>query len=214
MNQKQMLKFGLFPAVASLALLSGCSGAATSSQSSAAKIQSSAVSTNAASPAATPINAGRQSKSANAVATSPVISPSKQNGSKMSSASLPVVTGALGAAPAIKIPAGAPSANLEISDLHVGDGANVNPNSTVTVQYTLVTWSDGKVADSSWGRGTPATFGLGQVIPGWQEGLQGMKVGGRRLLVVPPALGYGPNGAGPIKANETLVFVVDLLAIA
>ncbi len=74
-------------------------------------------------------------------------------------------------------------------------------------------WSTGKVVESSWSSGSPATFPLAQVIKGWQEGLQGMKAGGRRLLVIPPALGYGAQAAGPIKANETLIFVVDVLQV-
>ena len=73
-------------------------------------------------------------------------------------------------------------------------------------------WSTGKVVESSWSS-SPATFGLDQVILGWQQGIPGMKVGGRRLLVIPPDLGYGAQGAGPIGANETLIFVVDLIAV-
>jgi peptidylprolyl isomerase len=74
-------------------------------------------------------------------------------------------------------------------------------------------WSTGKIVDTSWTSGKPATFPLANVIPGWQQGLPGMKVGGRRLLIIPPALGYGANGAGPIAPNETLIFVVDLIAV-
>jgi peptidylprolyl isomerase len=73
-------------------------------------------------------------------------------------------------------------------------------------------WSNGAIIDSSWTRGTPLTIGLGQVIPGWQQGMVGMKVGGRRELIIPPALGYGAAGSGPVGPNETLIFVVDLLA--
>jgi peptidylprolyl isomerase len=75
-------------------------------------------------------------------------------------------------------------------------------------------WSTGKIVESSWTSGQPATFPLAQVIPGWQQGMPGMKVGGRRLLVIPPALGYGAAGAGPIGPNETLIFVVDLVSVA
>jgi peptidylprolyl isomerase len=74
-------------------------------------------------------------------------------------------------------------------------------------------WSTGEVVESSWS-GDPATFGLNQVILGWQQGIPGMKVGGRRLLVIPPDLGYGASGGGPIAPNETLIFVVDLIAIS
>ena len=77
-----------------------------------------------------------------------------------------------------------------------------------------MSWSTGKVIQSSWTTGSPATFALAQVIPGWQQGMPGMHEGGRRLLIIPPALGYGANGAGPIGPNETLVFVVDLIKVA
>lgn len=74
-------------------------------------------------------------------------------------------------------------------------------------------WSSGKIVESSWDSAGPATFALSGVIPGWQQGMPGMKVGGRRLLVIPPSLGYGAQGAGPIGANETLVFVVDVVGV-
>jgi peptidylprolyl isomerase len=77
----------------------------------------------------------------------------------------------------------------------------------------LMTWSDGKVIESSW-VGQPATFPLAQVVEGWQKGLPGAKVGGRRLLVLPPDMGYGAAGAGPIGPNETLIFVVDILGVS
>jgi peptidylprolyl isomerase len=96
----------------------------------------------------------------------------------------------------------------------VGTGATAVATSTLTVHYTLMAWSTGKVVESSWTSGQPATFPLAQVIPGWQKGMPGMKEGGRRLLVIPPALGYGATGAGPIGPNETLIFVVDLVKVA
>jgi len=76
-----------------------------------------------------------------------------------------------------------------------------------------MTWSDGKLIESSWS-GQPATFPLAQVVEGWQKGLPGAKVGGRRLLVIPPAMGYGASGAGPIKPNETLIFAVDIVGVS
>jgi peptidylprolyl isomerase len=85
----------------------------------------------------------------------------------------------------------------------------------MTDHYTLLTWSQGEVVESSWDGGSPATFPLANVIAGWQQGIPGMKVGGRRLLVIPPDLGYGAQGAGDaIGPNETLVFVVDVVGIA
>jgi peptidylprolyl isomerase len=98
-------------------------------------------------------------------------------------------------------------------DLVSGSGPAANPNSTVTVQYVGVSWSDGAIFDSSWKRGTPAEFGLSQVIPGWSQGLTGAQVGTRREIIIPPSLGYGATGQGSIKPNETLVFVVDILGV-
>lgn len=131
-----------------------------------------------------------------------------QNGANM-----PTVSGAAGEAPTITAPTGTPPATLTTEDVYVGDGAVAGANSTLTVHYTLMSWSSGQVVESSW-VGDPATFGLNQVILGWQQGIPGMKVGGRRLLVIPPDLGYGAAGGGPIGPNETLIFVVDLLGVS
>lgn len=128
--------------------------------------------------------------------------------------SLPVVTGNSGQAPTIAAPTGTPPATLQSKDVIVGTGATVVATSTLTVQYTLMTWSNGKIVESSWTGGKPATFPLSGVIAGWQQGLPGAKVGGRRLLVIPASLGYGPNGSGPIGPNETLIFVVDIIGIS
>ena len=122
------------------------------------------------------------------------------------------VTGVANSEPQIEAPRGNPPTSLVSKDIFPGSGTVVTANSTLTVHYKLMTWSDGKIVDSSWKSGNPATFPLAQVIQGWQKGLPGMKVGGRRLLVIPPDLGYGATGAGPIKANETLIFVVDLIS--
>ena len=123
----------------------------------------------------------------------------------------PVVEGAAGATPTIIAPKDTPPAALEIKDLVVGHGATVTSNSTVTVHYLLMGWKSGKIIDSSWSRGAPSTFGLNQVIPGWQQGMPGMKIGGRRELLIPPSLGYGDVGSGPVGPKETLIFVVDLI---
>jgi peptidylprolyl isomerase len=125
---------------------------------------------------------------------------------------MPMVSGAAGSAPEITAPEGNPPTSLVTEDVYLGDGAAANPTSTLTVHYTLMSWSTGQIVESSWG-GEPATFGLNQVIAGWQQGIPGMQVGGRRLLVIPPDLGYGEAGGGPIAPNETLIFVVDLLAV-
>ncbi len=125
----------------------------------------------------------------------------------------PTVSAVAGQAPTISAPSGAAPATLTTSDIIVGSGAEVLPTSTLTVHYTLMAWSTGKIIESSWS-GQPATFPLAQVVEGWQKGLPGAKVGGRRLLVLPPEMGYGAAGAGPIGPNETLIFVVDIIGVA
>jgi peptidylprolyl isomerase len=130
-----------------------------------------------------------------------------------SSGNLPTVSANAGEVPTVSAPTGAAPAELTTQDIIVGTGAEVLPTSTLTVHYYLMTWSNGKVIESSW-VGQPATFPLAQVVEGWQKGLPGAKVGGRRLLVLPPEMGYGAAGAGPIGPNETLIFVVDILGVS
>jgi peptidylprolyl isomerase len=111
---------------------------------------------------------------------------------------------------------GAPPADLVIEDITVGDGPEATPGHQVEVHYVGVAHSTGKEFDASYNRGDTFEFGLGagQVITGWDRGVAGMRVGGRRKLVIPPDLGYGQRGAGgAIKPNETLIFVVDLLGV-
>ena len=127
---------------------------------------------------------------------------------------LPTVTTNQGEAPTIGAPTGNPPTTLVTKDIIVGTGAEALPTSTMTVHYTLMTWSNGQLIESSWTSGSPATFPLANVIIGWQQGIPGMKVGGRRLLVIPPDLGYGAQGGGPIGPNETLIFVVDAIGVA
>ncbi|WP_188195789.1 FKBP-type peptidyl-prolyl cis-trans isomerase [Nonomuraea sp. SYSU D8015] len=119
--------------------------------------------------------------------------------------------------PEIDFPEGNPPADLEIVDLVEGDGPEAKPGHNVRVHYVGVSFSTGEEFDASWNRGQPFEFPLGggRVIAGWDQGVAGMKVGGRRKLVIPPHLGYGSRGAGrAIKPNETLIFVVDLLAVS
>jgi peptidylprolyl isomerase len=119
--------------------------------------------------------------------------------------------------PEIDFPEGAPPANLDITDITVGDGPEATHGSNVTVHYVGVAFSTGEEFDASWNRGEPFEFPLGRkrVIAGWDLGVKGMKVGGRRKLVIPPHLGYGSRGAGAaIKPGETLIFVVDLIAVS
>lgn len=111
---------------------------------------------------------------------------------------------------------GEPPADLVIDDITVGDGDEAKPGQYVTVHYVGVAHSSGKEFDASYNRGEPFAFPLGggQVIEGWDRGVAGMRVGGRRRLTIPPHLGYGSRGAGGvIKPNETLVFMVDLLGV-
>lgn len=137
------------------------------------------------------------------------------SGSSNSSGSLLVqVTDNAGEPPIITAPSGAAPTELTTGDVIVGTGAEVLPSSTLTVHYTLMAWSTGQIIESSWSSGSPATFALAQVVPGWQQGLPGAKVGGRRLLILPPDMGYGAAGAGPIGPNETLIFVVDILGVS
>ncbi len=118
--------------------------------------------------------------------------------------------------PVIDPPQGGAPTELVIEDLVEGDGAVATAGVQVSVDYVGISWSTGAEFDASWNRGDQFSFGLGagMVIPGWDQGVQGMKVGGRRKLTIPPALAYGSSGAGGvIKPNETLIFVVDLRSI-
>ena len=169
------------------ALLGGCGGSSSSSAASAAP--STAASTAAATPAGVP-----------SLVPGPV----------------PPVTNAtdLTKPPVIGKGTGTPPTQLTGADLVTGSGAVATATSKVTVQYVGALYSDGSVFDSSWQRGAPAQFSLEQVVTGFQGGIVGMKVGGRREIVIPPSLGYGSQANGPIPANSTLVFVVDLLTVA
>ena len=123
------------------------------------------------------------------------------------------VTGDSNTAPKLGSPKGQAPTSLFSADVVKGAGAAAKANSTLTVHYTLMAWSTGKVVESSWTSGQPSSFPLNGVIKGWQEGIPGMREGGRRLLIIPPALGYGATAQGPIAANETLIFVVDLVKV-
>ncbi|MFN0154468.1 MAG: FKBP-type peptidyl-prolyl cis-trans isomerase [Gaiella sp.] len=118
--------------------------------------------------------------------------------------------------PVIDKPDGDIPFELGIDDLVAGDGAEATAGTKVTVHYVGVAFSDGNEFDASWNRGQPFQFrlGKGQVIPGWDQGVAGMRVGGRRRLTIPSAMAYGARGAGGvIRPHEPLVFVVDLLAV-
>jgi len=117
--------------------------------------------------------------------------------------------------PEVDFPGGEPPADLEITDIWEGDGKVAGPGDTVRVHYVGVAFSTGEEFDASWNRGEPLEFrlGRGQVIAGWDQGVQGMKVGGRRQLVIPPGLAYGDRGAANvIRPGETLIFICDLVS--
>ena len=119
--------------------------------------------------------------------------------------------------PDVEPPTGPAPDDLVIEDIVVGDGPEATTGSLVSAHYVGVTHDGGEQFDASWDRGDPLEFrlGVGMVIQGWDEGIAGMKVGGRRRLTIPPRLGYGDRGAGrDIKPGETLVFVVDLLKVS
>jgi len=118
--------------------------------------------------------------------------------------------------PLVDSPDGPPPTDLEISDLTVGSGAEASSGDQVRVHYVGVAYSTGEEFDASYNRGAPLDFklGTGRVIAGWDRGVAGMRVGGRRRLVIPPHLAYGDRGAGNvIRPNETLIFVVDLVGV-
>jgi peptidylprolyl isomerase len=119
--------------------------------------------------------------------------------------------------PQVDVPSGQePPGQLEVEDLSVGEGSEAASGNTVEVHYVGVSWATGRQFDASWDRGDTFKFGLGQgqVIQGWDQGVEGMKVGGRRRLTIPPDLAYGSRGAGgAIGPDETLVFVVDLVDV-
>ena len=120
----------------------------------------------------------------------------------------------LRAKPTLTLPGGPPPAGLDIVDVVTGDGDEAQPGAVVRTHYVGISWSDTRQFDSSWDRGQPIEFPLDRVIAGWTRGIPGMRVGGRRLLVIPADLAYGQNpppGSG-IAPGETLVFAIDLLA--
>jgi peptidylprolyl isomerase len=119
-----------------------------------------------------------------------------------------------GEKPEIDAPEGPAPTTLEITDLVVGDGPEAAARSTVNVHYLGVEYETGEEFDSSWNRGQSINFPLANLIAGWQQGIPGMKVGGRRKLVVPPALAYGPAGGGHRLSGKTLIFVIDLLGVS
>ncbi|MGK2867028.1 MAG: FKBP-type peptidyl-prolyl cis-trans isomerase [Mycobacterium sp.] len=114
--------------------------------------------------------------------------------------------------PEIEFPDGPAPTELVIEDVTVGDGTEAVPGATVQVHYLGVEYDTGEEFDSSWNRGEAISFPLRGLIQGWQDGIPGMRVGGRRKLTIPPELAYGPAGGGHQLSGKTLIFVIDLLA--
>ena len=197
-------------------VLTACGGSSSGGSTSAAPASSTASS---AAPTETPQPSG--STIAAAFATTDCATPPPPTGADAApsggtTVDAVTVTGTMDTAPVVTIGQdAAPAVELVTEDVVVGDGPEAKPGATVTTEYCGVGLTSRALFDASWLRGEPATFPLDQVIPGWQEGIPGMKVGGRRLLVIPGDLAYGaspPPGSG-ILPDETLVFVVDLVKI-
>lgn len=147
----------------------------------------------------------------------PGVQTAPSGGQTSATATTAKVPPALSKKPTITVPKGPAPSHLVVKDLIRGSGTAAAANRTVTVNYVGALYSTGKEFDSSWSRSQPFTTPLsaGSVIPGWVQGIQGMKVGGRRELIIPPALAYGKSGSPPtIPPNSTLVFVVDLLSVS
>lgn len=128
---------------------------------------------------------------------------------------MPKVSGGANSKPEISDASGDPPTKLISKDIKKGTGKTAKEGDEVTVNYVGHNWSNNEEFDTSWGKQAfTFTLGQGQVIKGWDQGVEGMKVGGRRLLIIPPDLGYGAQGQGSIPANETLIFVVDLTKVS
>jgi peptidylprolyl isomerase len=158
------------------------------------------------------ITVGNENKGDNALTKATATTPSTPT-APTATAKTPA-SGPLSKEPKVTVPSGAAPNTLEVKDLIKGTGPEAKAGQSVSVNYVGVLYKGGKVFDASWKRNEPFTFtlGKGQVIPGWDQGVAGMKVGGRRELVIPAPLAYGAKGSPPtIPANAPLVFVVDLL---
>jgi peptidylprolyl isomerase len=159
------------------------------------------------------IGVGNENSADSALATATSSTPATPTTPPAATVKTPA-TGPLSKKPTVTPPAGAAPSKLVVKDLIKGTGKAVtSPSTSVTVNYVGVLYKGGKEFDSSWKRGETSTFSLSGVIPGWTQGIPGMKIGGRRELIIPSALAYGPKGSPPaIPPNAPLVFVIDLLA--
>jgi peptidylprolyl isomerase len=153
---------------------------------------------------------------AGATAATSTASVSTSTTSSATSTSTTPLPAALKTKPKVSIPSGSPPKKLVVKDLIKGTGPTAQAGSTVNVQYVGELYKGGKQFDASWndGSGQPVSLPLSGVIKGWQQGIPGMKVGGRRELIIPPSLGYGATAQSKIPANSTLVFVIDLHGVS
>jgi peptidylprolyl isomerase len=158
------------------------------------------------------ITVGNENKGDEALARASASTTTAKSPTETASAKTPT-SGPLSTKPTVTPPSGPPPSTLVVKDLIKGTGAQAKLGQSITVNYVGVLYHGGKEFDSSWKRGEPATFSLetGKLIQGWTQGIPGMKVGGRRELVIPAALAYGAKGTAGIPPNEPLVFVIDLL---
>lgn len=195
--------------LAGAALLSACGGGSTSSSGSTSPAPSASTSSTPTTSAPTPSGTPSQPADPKKILADAYA----QFVEKTPPANTPAVTGEPGKAPTIAKPQGNPPTKMVVKDLIKGTGKEVPLGGTATFHYVGVAWDTGKVFDSSWQRGEPITFPLPNLIPGWQIGIPDMKEGGRRELVIPPELAYGPAGSGHELAGKTLVFVIDVIKV-
>jgi peptidylprolyl isomerase len=158
---------------------------------------------------------GLTSATSTAAASTSATTSASASATNTTTSSTPLPT-ALKTKPKVSIPSGPPPNKLVVKDLIKGTGAAATANSTVNVQYVGELYKGGKQFDASWndGSGQPVSLPLSGVIKGWQQGIPGMKIGGRRELIIPPSLGYGSTAQSKIPANSTLVFIIDLHALS
>lgn len=210
---RKLCLFLALPAVG----LAGCGTSATASGGAATTVTTSAASTSG--------TAATSTTGAAATTTAPSVSStagSPTTGTRAGAQAIAAIpkadqspAGTAGKAPTVVVPPGSPPKQLEMADLIVGKGPAAEDGDTVSVEYVLATYSSRRVIQSSWtSQPFQFTLGEGQVIAGWDKGVVGMRAGGRRELIIPPSLGYGPTSPGAgIAPDDTLVFVVDLLKI-
>ena len=221
-RRKNFRRAAIVIVVAAVVIFTGAylfAGKSTNNSTTTTTAAASATTTTAAPTTTTTVSSSTTSSTTTTVATTTTTAGSTAGESAVSgfpSIADPSPAGKTGVAPTVIVPTTAPPKVLEAEDLFKGTGAEAVNGRTLEVQYVLATYSTHKVIQSSW-TSSPFSFVLGAntVIKGWEQGMVGMRAGGRRELIIPPSLGYGSqNPGGGISANDTLVFVVDLLKVS